>query len=190
MRTCTSLSLLIACIMMFGCTAPPDVPEAKVPILTDTPEGQVPHFAIAADSDGNELTVSAQGETTVIELHSQSGIGSATVELVSGALPQNIVLRLHLQGLEQFRLLYDGTEVTTSVASSDISNIIESVTSTEGGEHSITPDSPLWLGIRVVSGEDSPHIPLDQGYFEITLPKDFLHDGRRSFSIRWIDFYR
>jgi hypothetical protein len=31
---------------------------------------------------------------------------------------------------------------------------------------------------------------LDQRYFEIRLPKDLLHDGRRSFSIRWIDFYR
>jgi len=176
--------------MMVGCTASPVAPEAQVPPLTDTPEAQVPNFAIAADNGGNELTVNAQGDTALIEVHSQSGIGSATVELLSGAPPQDIVLRLHLQGLEQFRLLYDGTVVTASVTGDDIDNIIESATSTGGGEQSITPDSLLWLDIRVVSGEDTPHIPLDQGYFEITLPKNFLNDGRRSFSIRWIDFYR
>jgi hypothetical protein len=158
--------------------------------LTNTPEAQASHFAIATDSDGNELTENAQGETTLIEVHSQSGMGSATVELVSGEPPKNIVLQLHLQGLEQFRLLYDGMVVTASVSGNDMGNVIESATSTEGGEHSIEPDSPLWLDIRVVSGKDTPHIPLDQGYFEIALPKNFLNDGRHSFSIQWIDFYR
>ena len=190
MRTCHTFGLLIACIVMFGCTAPPVAPEAQVRLLTDTPEAQVPRFALAADSDGNELTVSAQGETALIDVRSQSGIGSATVELVSGAPPQNIVLRLHLQGLEQFRLLYDGTVVTASVAGSDSGSIIESATWSEGGERPITPDSPLWLDIRIVPGQAAPQIPLDQRHFEIRLPKDFLHDGRRSFSIRWIDFFR
>ena len=180
----------MACIVMFGCAALLVAPETQVPLLTDTPDTQVPRFAIAADSDGNEVTVSAEGETTLIEVHSQSGIGSATVELVSGAPSQNIVLRLHLKGLEQFRLLYDETVVTASVAGNDIGSIIESATLSEGGEYSITPDSPLWLHIRIVSSRVAPDIPLDQGHFEITLPRDFLHDEHRSFSIRWIDFYR
>ena len=190
MRTCHTFGLLIVCTVMFGCTATPVAPEAQARLLTDTPEAQVPHFAIAADSDGSELTVSAQGETTLIDVRSQSGMGSATVELVSGEPPQNIVLRLHLQGLEQFRLLYDGTVVTASVAGNDIGSILESATLSEGGERPLTPDSPLWLDIRIVSGQAAPQIPLGQRHFEIRLPKDLLHDGRRSFSIRWIDFYR
>jgi hypothetical protein len=190
MRTCHIFGLLIVCIVMFGCTVPPVAPEAQVRLLTDTPEAQVPHFALAADSDGNELMVSAQGETTLIDVRSQSGIGSGTVELVSGAPPQNIVVRLYLKGLEQFRLSYDGTVVTASVTGNDIDSLIESATLSEGGERPITPDSPLWLDIRTGSSQATPQIPLDQKHFEIRLPKDLLHDGRRSFSIRWIDFFR
>ncbi len=180
----------MACTVMFGCTATPVAPEAQARLLTDTPEAQVSRFALAADGDGGELTVSAQGETTLIDLRSQSGIGSATVELVSGEPPQNIVLRLHLQGLEQFRLLYDGTVVTASVSGNDIGNLVESATLSEGGERPITPGSPLWLDIQIVSSQAAPQTPLDQRHFEIRLPKDLLHDGRRSFSIRWIDFFR
>jgi hypothetical protein len=190
MRFCHTFGLLIACTMMSGCTVPPVPPKAQVPLPTDTPVAQVPRFATAADSDGNELTVSAAGETTLIDVHSQSGIGSASVELVSGVPPRNIVLRLHLQGLEQFRLSYDGTVVTASVAGNDIDSLTESATLSEGGERPITPDSPLWLDVRIVSGQAAPQTPLDQRHFEIRLPKDLLHDGRRSFSIRWIDFYR
>jgi hypothetical protein len=190
MRIYNTFSMLIVCIVIFGCTALPDTPEAKAPLVTGTPAAQPPSFAVTADKGGIQATVSSQGETAILEVHSQSGIGSATVELVSGAPPETIVLRLYLKGLEQFRLLDDGTVVSASVASSDIGDITESVSSTQSGETPITPGSPLWLGIRIVSSEDKPHIPLDQGHFEITLPADFLHDGRRSFSIQWIDFYR
>ncbi len=158
--------------------------------MTGSPEAKLPRFSISTDSSGNELAVSVTAETAFFDLQSQSGSGSATIELVSGAPPQNLLLRLHLAGLEQFRLSFDGTVVTASVASSDIGNITESVISTGGAEQSISPDSPLWLDMRVVSDENQPHIPLDRGYFEITLPKDFLVEGRRSFSIRWLDFYR
>jgi hypothetical protein len=54
----------------------------------------------------------------------------------------------------------------------------------------IEPGDPFWLDIQIVSDQAAPHIPLDQGYFEITLPKGFLDEGRRAFSIGWIDFYR
>jgi hypothetical protein len=193
MRIYSTFFLLGTCFVLLGCAAEPNTPntpETKAPIMTDTAETQPPHYTITTGSDGDELAASTQGETTWIDVHSQRGIGSASVEPVSGTPPQNILLRLYLQGLEQFQLSYNGTVVTASVASSDIGDISESVSTPEGGEHSISSDSPLWLEIRVVSSEDQPHIPLEGGYFEIRLPKDFLQDGRRSFSIRWIDFYR
>jgi hypothetical protein len=161
-----------------------------MPLLTVTPEARAPLFVFTTDSDGNELTVSAEGETTLIEVHSQSGIGSATVELVSGAPPENIVLRLHLKGLEEFRLTFDKTVIVARVSSGDVGSVDEIAILPGGEEQSITPDSPLWLDIRIVSGQATPQIPLDQGRFEIALPRDFLHDEHRSFSIRWIDFYR
>ena len=80
--------------------------------------------------------------------------------------------------------------VTASAGGNDVGNIIESATLAEGGERPIIPDSPLWLDIRIVSGQAAPQTSLDQRHFEIRLPKGLLQEGRRSFSIRWVDFFR
>jgi hypothetical protein len=201
MRACQSLLTLIACILMFGCTALPGSPEAEalyvastpqaqLTLVTGTPNAQPPRFSTITDSEGNEVSVSVQGEAAIFAVHSQSGIGSAAVELLSGAPPRSVVLRLHLQGLEQFRLLYGETVLTASVSSSDASSISQSIASSQGGEQQIAPGSPFWLDVRVVSPEGEPRLPLEQGYFEISLPEDLLRDGRTSFSFEWIDFYR
>ena len=179
MRIHDLVGLLGACILLAGCAAPPGAPETPIPV-----------FNVAAEGDGNELTMSAEGETVLVDVQSQSGIGSATIELVSGTFPPNIVLRLHMKGLEEFRLSYDETTITASVSSRDSGSVIQSVTSPEEGERPITPDSPSWLDIAIVSDPATPHIPLDQGYFEITLPKGLLTGADSSFSIQWIDFYR
>ena len=179
MLTQHTFSLLMTCILLTGCAAPRGVPNTPAPV-----------FAVAADGDGNEVTASAEGETVVIDVHSQSGMGSAHVEHVSGALPESIVVRLYLKGLEEFRLSYDGTTITASVSSGDSHNVFQSAAGPEAGERPITPGSPYWMDVRIVTDQETPHIPLDQGYFEVALPKDFLQEGRRSFSIRWIDFYR
>jgi hypothetical protein len=87
-------------------------------------------------------------------------------------------------------LSYDRTVVTARVSSGDSRNVVQSLDPPGGDERPITPDSPHWMEVKIVSDKAAPRIPLDDGYFEITLPKDVLGKGRRSFSIRWIDFYR
>ena len=179
MRTHFALSLLLAGSLTAGCAAPLGAPETPAPVIRVTAEG-----------DGNKLTVSSEAETAIIDVQSQSGIGFATIELVSGVFPENILLRLHVKGLEEFQLTYGGTVISASVSSRDSGSVIQSVASPEEGERPITPDSPSWLDIAIVSDPATPRIPLDQGYFEITLPKGLLSAGDRSFSIQWIDFYR
>jgi hypothetical protein len=174
-----TFGLLITCLLMTGCTVSPGA------LPTPTPA-----FTAAAEGEGNELKVSVEGEAVAIDVHSRSGIGAATVELVSGAPPENIVVRLSLQGLEEFRLSSEGIVVTASVSSGDAGRVAQSLGLPEGGEQTLAPDSPLWLDIRIVSDQTPPRLPLEQGYFEVALPKDFLREGRRTFAIRWIDFYR
>ena len=179
MPTRHALDWLMACLLMIGCAAPPGVPETPTPV-----------FSVAAEGDGDELTASVEGQTAVIDVHSRSGIGSAVIKLVSGPFPDNVLVRLHLRGLEEFRLSYDGTAITASVSSGDSRSVFQSVGLPDGGERPVMPDSPFWLNVQIVSNQATPRIPLEQGYFEITLPTGFLHEGRHSFSIRWIDFYR
>jgi hypothetical protein len=154
------------------------------------PAPEVSVFQIKAEGGGASVAISIQDQTTVFDIHSRSGIGSATVEHVSGPRPEKIVVRLHLKGLEEFRLSYDRMVTTARVSSSDSRKITQSVSPPGGDERSIAPGSPRWMEIKVVSDQSPPRIPLRQGSFEITLPKDVLGKGRRSFSIRWIDFYR
>ena len=150
-----------------------------------------PHrLTVTAEGKGNELVVSHEGGTAIIDVRSRSGIGKATVKLVAGTLPQTIVLRLHLKGLEEFHLSYDRTVITARVSSGDSGGVCESVDSPGGDERPITRESLFWMEVEVVSDQASSRIPLDRGYIKITLPKNFLPEDSRSFSIRWIDFYR
>src|SRR5262245_42454 len=66
----------------------------------------------SADRPDARVTVGADTGQAVVEIFSPSGIGGAEVEITSAALPQAIVLRLHLRGLEQLRFTYGDTTVT------------------------------------------------------------------------------
>jgi hypothetical protein len=99
-------------------------------------------------------------------------------------------VRLHLSGLEAFRLSYDQTVIAAAVSSGDSRSVVQSIELPDGGTRPIASDSSFWLDVQVVSAQATPAIPLRQGYFEIRLPKGLLDDRRRSFAIRWIDFYR
>jgi len=173
------LDWLMACLLMTGCAAPPGVSETPASV-----------FSVAAEGDGDELTLSVEGQATVIDVHSRSGIGSAVIKLVSGPSPENVVVRLHLKGLEEFRLSYAEATITASVSSGDRRSVFQRVAWPDGGERPVTRDSPFWLDVQIVSDQVPPRIPLEQGYFEITLPRSFLREEQRSFSIQWIDFYR
>jgi len=189
-----ALGLLVIWLIA-SCGAPSDTPAA-VPsgAPNDAPAvpsgAPTPVFNATAEGDGNSLKISAAGDPVVVEVQSQSGIGAGSVELVSGAPPANIVVRLHLRGLEQLRLSYEQTVITAAVSSGDSNSIDQSVALPDGSAHPIAAGSPLWLDIRIISAQQPPAIPLQQGYFEVRLPPGLLHEQRRSFALRWIDFYR
>jgi hypothetical protein len=169
----------MAGILLAGCAASPGATDPPAPV-----------FAVAAEGEGNELGVSAEGETTVIDVRSPGGLGAATVELVSGTPPERVLLRLHLQGLEEFRLSFGETTIAASVSSGDSRSVFQRVVSPDGGEQSVAPGSPYWMDVAIVSDPATPRLPLEPGYFEIALPQGLLRDGPRAFSFRWIDFYR
>jgi len=62
-----------------------------------------------------------------------------------------------------------------------------------GGEISISPASPMWMDIQIVSPNGtSVELPLKQGYFEARVPNALMEsvESSGSFEINWIDFYR
>lgn len=148
-----------------------------------------PVFLVTTKNRDEQVDIRHENGAAFIDIHSPTGIGSAKFELESGAMPGEIVVRLHLKGLEEVRLVSAEDSLSASVSSSDSSRLNQKIIS-PGSEMPLLPGHPLWMEIEIVSGQPEKKIPLEEGYFEIRLPKEFIRKAGRSFEIAWIDFYR
>ena len=151
--------------------------------------GGEPVFNVSTKNQDDRLDIKHENGVTAVDIHSPTGIGSATFDLVSGSMPEQLILRLHLTGLEEFRLVSDQT-ILVAYGSSHTFNVTGQSVIAAGNEYSITSIDPLWTKVEVVSGQAEKKIPLDEGYFEITVPKEFIRRAGNSFEIQWIDFFR
>jgi hypothetical protein len=50
---------------------------------------------------------------------------------------------------------------------------------------------PLWMDIKLLDAKNSPArtIPLEGGFFEVTLPKALFDGLSEPLTVQWIDFY-
>jgi hypothetical protein len=149
-----------------------------------------PAFIIITKNPEDQVDIQHQNGTALIDIQSPSGIGSATFELPSGSMPENITLRLHLKGLEQFRLKSRQDQIAASIPSGDALNTGNQTVLTTRTEFPLLPGDPLWMEIDIVSEQTEKKIPLEQGYFEVILPQQFIQNTGNTFEIEWIDFYR
>lgn len=146
-------------------------------------------FALTVKNTEDQVSIQHSNGTALIDITSPSGIGSAVFELESGIMPANVILRLHLKGLEDFRLTSAQVGIGASVSSGGQPNIGQKISSS-GTVSPMLPGNPLWMEIDIVSEREQETIPLEEGYFEITVPKEFLQKAGTSFTVEWIDFYR
>lgn len=154
-----------------------------------------PVLAITTTGTGSSVKVVPTEEGTVLEVRSESGIGTATIEATAGnTLPAQLTLHLHLTGLEELRLIYGQTELVAAVNTSGAPIASEAVRKADGTSLRLTAQDPQWADIHIVSEIAEPMVPLTQGYFAVTLPKEFATavNGAppATLQIRWIDFYR
>ena len=151
--------------------------------------GDEPVFSITAKNQNDQVNFQYMDGTAIIDVQSPTGIGSAKLELESGDMPEDMLLRLHLQGLEEIRLISDQVVIVASGSSSEPFVINDQRVISSGSEYSITPIDPLWMKIEIIS-DQAKKIPLEAGYFEINVPREFLWNVENFFKIQWIDFYR
>jgi hypothetical protein len=150
---------------------------------------QQPTYSISVDGDGNRVVARAAESETLFEVTSETGIGSAAVEQTAGESPAKILIRLHLNGLEEFDFEYGETVVTVSVSSHGDPMVSESMRTSGAEQAPIGPQSPYSMPVRLVTNPDS-NDGSSTATFEIQAPQDYIQGGYRAFSIRWIDFYR
>jgi hypothetical protein len=144
-------------------------------------------FELTPGRPDARLAVETSPDKVVIQVFSDSGIGSADVEVTAGPVPKTILLRFHLRGLEELRFSYANITVVGSIASTKRGGVREELRDNSGKEQAMTPESPYWLKVSVVSQTD---IPVQDGYIDVEAPPDFAASGSRRFSVQWIDFYR
>lgn len=152
--------------------------------------GGEPVFNVTTKNQEDQIDIRQENSITTVDIHSHTGIGTAKFELESGSMPEKLILRLHLTGLEEFRLVSNQTTIVASGSSSDVFNVTDQWVIAAGNEYSITPIDPLWTKVKIVSSQADKKIPLEAGFFEITVSKEFIRSAGNSFEIQWIDFFR
>ena len=174
------LHIILFSIFLISCASQPANAQA----------GGEPVFNVTTKNQDDQIEIKHENGVTTVDIHSPTGIGSATFELESGSMPEQLILRLHLAGLEEFRLLSNQTTLVAYGSSHEAFNVTGQSVIAAGNEYSITPIDPLWTKVEIVSNLTPKTIPLREGYFEITVPQEFIRSAGNSFEIQWIDFYR
>lgn len=164
-------------ILLASCAAQPTGSPPDAPV-----------YSVASKNADDEITLRFEDGSGLIEIASPSGIGSASFTLESGEAPRAMTLRLRLAGLEEVRLTAGEVTVSASIPSSGGLNAQSQRVLSDNGEQVLRSFDALWLDIEIVS--NSPRIPLEDGYFEVVVPKEFLRTSGGSFEMQWIDFYR
>ena len=172
--------IILFSIFLISCASQPANAQA----------GGEPVFNVTTKNQDDQINIQQENNLTTIDIHSPTGIGSATFELESGSMPEHVVARLHLTGLEQFNLVTDQAILSAHGSSNEVFNVTGQSVIAAGNEYAITPIDPLWAKVEVVSSQADKKIPLEEGYFEITIPKEFIRRAGNSFEIQWIDFFR
>ena len=154
-----------------------------------TAYGDDPPFKITTKRAGDKVEVTVENGKAVISVQSPFGISQATIERSGDNWPTTVMLRLHLKGLENLKITNGKETLKASVSSQDAK-----VRLWKDGEEDSPLDSkhPFWMEVRMVGkdGEPVKSIPLEDGYFEMKLPKALFEDNPKSITLNWIDFYR
>ncbi len=163
---------VMAAVLSTGCTNSVDEPQ----------------FKITTRRDNDKVEANVGKDKAVFSVHSPSGISQTVIKRTDENWSDIVMLRLHLKGLENFKISNGIITLAAAVSSQDSSVRLWK----DGKEDSpLDAKSPYWTEIRMFSDEGKPvkTIPLD-GYFEIQLPTALFEDNPKSITLSWIDFYR
>ncbi len=146
-------------------------------------------FKITTKRADDMVDVEVKNSSMVFSVYSPFGISQTVIESTSGNWSDSVILRLHLKGLESFEVSNGKVTIEAAVSSQNGQVRIWK----DGKEDSLLDfKNPYWTEIRIVGkdGKTETKIPLEDGYFEIQLPKALFEDNPKSITVNWIDFYR
>ena len=146
-------------------------------------------FTITMKRENDRVEVKAEKDKMVLSVHSPFGISNAVIERADEKWPDAVVLRLYLKGLENFSVTNGKVKLEASVSGQDGKVRLWK----DGKEDSpLDSKSPYWMQIRLIGKDEKPvkTIHLEDGHFEMQLPKALFEGNPKSVTVNWIDFYR
>jgi len=148
-----------------------------------------PPLAVTTKREDDKVIVAFEQDKAVISVHSPRGIGQAIIQRSDNKWPTRVMLRLHLKGLEKFKVTSGNVTLEAALSSQDGK---VRLWKDYNEDEPIDAKHPYWMKIRMVGNDGKPvkTIPLKDGYFEIHFPKAIFDDNPNSISLNWIDFYR
>lgn len=148
-----------------------------------------PNFRITTRRTSDRVEVTITDKKGMFVVHSPVGISSATIERVTERWPDTIVIQLRLRGLESFKLSSGKLKLEASVSSH---NGEQRLWKDEKEDVLLDSKNPSWMAILIKNsdGKATKTIPLNDGCFEMQLPKSFSEDNPKTLTLSWIDFYR
>lgn len=148
-------------------------------------------FKITTQRDNDRVEVKIEKGKAIFSVHSPFGISQAVIERTDAHWPSAVVLRLHLNGLENFWASNGKVRLEASVSLHDVKTLARLWK--DGNEDTpLDSKSPYWMDLRILDsdGKATTAIPLKGGYFEMELPRAFFEENPKSITLNWIDFYR
>ena len=146
------------------------------------------HSIHAAAGEG-ETTVSSivMDGRLVLDVHSPTGIGHASVRRLVSRWPSEVVLRLHVGGLERLHVKTAKAMFELSVHARRTGKALVRL-SNEAGRQRLDPAlaDPPYVTWRVETAADGSRA----GYFEVPVHGRLLEDNPVELRLHWVDFFR
>ena len=150
-------------------------------------EVETPILRAVAQRKSTHMQIVHGQQATIIDIRCPFGIDSATIQRMAVDWPAKILVRLHLRGLESLQVTRENLTIQWSVQSTGDHATHVSLRE-DRKETALSQQSPYFEPLRMVGGEGK--IPLQEGYFEVRLPRKLLENNPEQIRLRWIDFYR
>ncbi|MFN9717854.1 MAG: hypothetical protein ACK58L_04115 [Planctomycetota bacterium] len=160
-------------------------------VLVMVAGASTPHTSIRVMTkhESDRVEVRSAESAATISIRSPAGISHAVIERGHERWPDSMLVRLHLKGLESFRVASDQVTLHASVSSQD-----GKVRVWKGNdeERLLDEQSPYWIDVSPIGCDGRPTkvIPITDGYVEIRLPRLLFEHNPKSITLNWIDFYR
>jgi hypothetical protein len=173
---------LVAFLVMHGLTAWGNNDDSKK---------STGNFKTTTRKKDDTIDVRSDMHRTLFIVKSPSGISQAVIERQADSWPKTVGLRLHLKGLESFRASNGKTTLNAAVSFQDAKPKVRQWK--DAKENAGFDDkSPLWIDLRIIGSDGKPAkaFPLQNGHFEMMLPKVFFEGNPKSITVSWVDSFR